>query len=395
MAVAGAGLEGIVAGQSAISTIDGKRGVLTYRGLSIHDIADNCSYEETVYLLWFGRLPKQSELEDFQNRLWSHIALPAETAGLMKQFPADANPMSLLQAAVAALALTERRTSEDITAKPGGSPLVGQLKSDGPGYGIDHPVIQKAIRLTAQMAPLVAAIQRVMKGQPLIEPKPGKGIAFNFLRCMTGNDPDAQTEKMFDKCLVLHADHEFNASTFTARVAAGTLTDPHSAVVAAIGALKGPLHGGANTAVARMLLEIKDPTIAKAWVKDGLEKKKKIMGFGHRMYKTEDPRATHLRRMSEELCKKTGNEYMYQLSREVETAMLEIKNIYPNVDFYSASVYYCMGIDLELYTPIFALSRVSGWLAHVLEQLANNRLIRPEAEYVGPQGVEFVAIEKR
>jgi len=260
---------------------------------------------------------------------------------------------------------------------------------------MDHIDVQKSIRLTGQMGPLVAAIQRLMKGQPFVEPKPGKSIAFNFLRCMTGKDPDLQTEKMFDKCLVLHADHEFNASTFTARVAAGTLTDPHSAVVAAIGALKGPLHGGANTAVAKMLLEIKDPKIAKEWVKDGLEKKKKIMGFGHRMYKTEDPRATHLRKMSEELCKKTDHEFMYLLSREVEAAMLEYKNIYPNVDFYSASVYFCMGIDLELYTPIFALSRVSGWLAHILEQLANNRLIRPEGEYVGPVNVEYIPIDKR
>ncbi len=393
-----AGLEGIIAGQTAISTIDGKRGVLTYRGLSIHDVADHSSYEETVFLLWFGRLPRKAELEDFQNRLWSQVALPAETADLIKQMPGEANPMSLLQAAVSALALTERRVSEDIKSEVPASAtdlLVGQLKSDGPGFAMSNPLVQKAIRLTAQMAPLVAAIQRVMKGLPLVEPVPGKGIAFNFLRCMTGSDPDQALEKMFDKCLILHADHEFNASTFTARVAAGTLTDPHSAVVAAIGALKGPLHGGANTAVAKMLLEIKDPAIAKAWVKDGLEKKKKIMGFGHRMYKTEDPRATHLRRMSEELCKKTGKEYLYLLSREVEAAMLEYKNIYPNVDFYSASVYYCMGIDLELYTPIFALSRVSGWLAHILEQLANNRLIRPEGEYVGPQNVVYRPIEDR
>lgn len=394
--MAGAGLEGIVAGQTAISTIDGKRGVLTYRGLSIHDVADHCSFEECVYLLWFGKLPKKAELESFQSQLWAATSLPAETAALMKQMPGDANPMSLLQAAVASLALSERKVPDIETPEAAnGQPMIGQLNAQGPGFSMKHVNAGKAIRLTAQMAPLVAAIQRIMKGQPLVDPKPGKSIAFNFLRCMTGNDPDAQTEKMFDKCLVLHADHEFNASTFTARVAAGTLTDPHSAVVAAIGALKGPLHGGANTAVAKMLLEIKDPKIAKEWVKDGLEKKKKIMGFGHRMYKTEDPRATHLRKMSEELCKKTDHEFMYLLSREVEAAMLEQKHIYPNVDFYSASVYFCMGIDLELYTPIFALSRVSGWLAHILEQLANNRLIRPEGEYVGPVDVEYVPIDKR
>ncbi len=394
--MAGGGLEGIIAGQTAISTIDGKLGVLTYRGLSIHDVADHCSFEECIWLLWFGRLPKKSELDTFNQKLWAEIKLPSETEALIKQFPGDANPMSLLQAAVANLALTERKYKEDNNATPAnGQSMMGQLKSDGSGYAMDSANVARAIRLTAQMGPLVAALQRVMKGQALIQPTPGKSIAFNFLRCMTGTDPDQQTEKMFDKCLVLHADHEFNASTFTARVAAGTLTDPHSAVVAAIGALKGPLHGGANTAVARMLLEIKDPKIAKEWVKDGLEKKKKIMGFGHRMYKTEDPRATHLRKMSEELCKKTGHEYMYLLSREVEQAMLEIKNIYPNVDFYSASVYYCMGIDLEMYTPIFALSRVSGWLAHVMEQLANNRLIRPEGEWVGPVGVEYVPIDKR
>lgn len=395
--MAGAGLEDIIAGQTSISTIDGKKGVLTYRGISIHEMADNSTFEETVFMLWYGRLPKAAELEAFRDALAKETVLDPKVAAWLKSLPKDANPMSLLRTGVSLLGLvdSEESASNNVEAYREGELFMGQTLRGAAGFGPQHPNSKKAIRLLGRMTTLVAAIQRIMKGQEFVEPIAGKSIAFNFLRCLNGKDPDVETEKVFDKCLILHADHEFNASTFTARVAAGTLSDLHSSVVAAIGALKGPLHGGANTEVMKMLLEVKDPSKAGEWLKDALAQKKKVMGFGHRMYKTEDPRATHLRRMSEMLCKKTGQEQWYQMSVTIEKGMLELKNIHPNVDFYSASTYYCMGIDLEMYTPIFALSRVSGWTAHILEQLGNNRLIRPVGEWVGATDAHWVAIDKR
>jgi citrate synthase len=395
--MAGAGLEDIVAGQTSISTIDGKRGVLTYRGISIHEMADHSSFEETVFLLWYGYLPKPKELESFREELAAEMVLEPRVAAWLKSLPAEANPMSLLRTGVSLLGLVNKDEGCSVTPEPWkeGFRYMGQLTPGAPGYGRDHAQSRKAIRLLARMTCLVPAIQRVMKGQDFVEPKPGKSIAFNFLRCLNGTDPDAGSENIFDKCLILHADHEFNASTFTARVACATLSDLHSCVVAAIGALKGPLHGGANTEVMRMLLEVGDPAKAKAWVKDALEKKKKIMGFGHRMYKTEDPSATHLRQMSESLCSKVGKPQWYEMSRLIEEAMWELKAIKPNVDFYSASTYYCMGIDPEMYTPIFALSRLSGWTAHIYEQQCNNRLIRPVGDWVGPQEAHWVEMDKR
>jgi citrate synthase len=394
--MAGEGLEDMVAGKSSISTIDGKKGVLTYRGISIHDLADHSSFEETVFLLWYGRLPRKAELEALCQKLWKECRLPEAVANQLKALPAAANPMSLLRTGVSLLGLADPQ--EDLTGeaeKPGSEPLIGQLEEGAPGFGPGHPSTLKAIRLTGQITALVAAIQRLKKGQPFVQPAVGKSLAHNFLLMMTGSAPDEETVRILDQCLVLHADHEFNASTFTARVSCSTLTDLHSAVVAAVCALKGPLHGGANTEVMHMLLEVKDPAKAKAWVKEALEKKKKIMGFGHRMYKGEDPRATHLRKMSEYLCSKVGKPEWYQLSKNIEDAMQEFKSIKPNVDFYSASTYYCLGIDPELYTPIFAMSRVSGWIAHILEQQAHNRIMRPVAEYVGKENVSYLPIEKR
>jgi citrate synthase len=391
------GLEDIVAGQTSVSTIDGKRGVLTYRGISIHEMADNSSFEETVFLLWYGFLPQEKELNTFKEALGRETLLDPKVATWLKTLPADANPMSLLRTAVSLLGLVDSDEGCSVNPEPwkDGFRYMGQLTPGAPGFGRDHPAARKAIRLLGRMTCLVPAIQRVMKGQDFVAPVPGKSIAFNFLRCLTGTDPDAANEAIFDKCLILHADHEFNASTFTARVAASTLSDLHSAVVSAIGALKGPLHGGANTEVMHMLLEVKTPANAKAWVKDALEKKRKIMGFGHRMYKTEDPRATHLRRMSESLCAKVGKPEWYEMSKLIEEAMWELKAIKPNVDFYSASTYYCMGIDPDMFTPIFALSRLSGWTAHVLEQQAHNRLIRPVGEYMGPQEAHWTPMESR
>jgi citrate synthase len=336
-------------------------------------------------------------LESFREDLSDEMVLEAPVAELLRKLPANANPMSLLRTGVSLLGLFNKDEGCSVAPEPWkeGFRYMGQLTPGAPGYGRDHPQSRKAIRLLGRMTCLVPAIQRVMKGQPFVEPTKGKSVAFNFLRCLTGQDPDPANEAIFDKCLILHADHEFNASTFTARVTAATLSDLHSAIVAAIGALKGPLHGGANTEVMKMLLEIGEPAKAKAWVKDALEKKKKIMGFGHRLYKTEDPRATHLRRMSESLCNKVGKPQWYEMSRLIEEAMWELKAIKPNVDFYSASTYYCMGIDPEMFTPIFALSRLSGWTAHVFEQQCNNRLIRPVGEYVGPQEAHWVPMEQR
>jgi citrate synthase len=395
--MAAGGLEDIVAGQTSVSTIDGKRGVLTYRGISIHEMADNSSFEETVFLLWYGRLPQAKELESFKDDLSAETVLEPQVAAWLKSLPAKANPMSLLRTGVSLLGLADVEEGASVTpeAWKDGFRYMGQLTPGAPGFGRDHPQSRKAIRLMGRMTALVPAIQRVMLGQEFVAPAARKSIAFNFLRCLTGKDPDAANEKIFDQCLILHADHEFNASTFTARVAAATLSDLHSAIVSAIGALKGPLHGGANTEVMHMLKEVGSPAHAKEWVKDALEKKKKIMGFGHRMYKTEDPRATHLRRMSESLCAKVGQPQWYEMSRLIEEAMWELKAIKPNVDFYSASTYYCMGIDPEMFTPIFALSRLSGWTAHVLEQQANNRLIRPVGDYVGPQEAHWAPMEDR
>ncbi len=393
----GEGLEDIVAGKSAISTIDGKRGVLTYRGISIHDLADHSTFEETVYLLWYGRLPKAVELRNFCEQAWAEVRLPKDVVAQLHSLPDDANPMSLLRTGVSLLGLSDpEEGGSNAPEQPApGVNLIGQLGPEAPGFGPNHPNSKKAVRLLGQMAALVAAIQRLQKHQDLVAPRPGKSIAYNFLLMLTGKEPDEEATRIFDTCLILHADHEFNASTFTARVAAGTLSDLHSAIVAAVCALKGPLHGGANTAVMKMLMEVQDPARAQDWVKDALDKKKKIMGFGHRMYKGEDPRATHLRKMSESLCAKVGRPDLYELSKNIETAMFALKQIKPNVDFYSASVYYSLGIDPELYTPIFAMSRVSGWIAHVLEQLANNRLIRPVADYVGRQDVPYAPLAQR
>jgi citrate synthase len=395
--MAAGGLEDIVAGQTSVSTIDGKRGVLTYRGISIHEMADNSSFEETIFLLWYGRLPQAKELESFKDDLSAETILEPQVAAWLKSLPAKANPMSLLRTGVSLLGLADIEEGASVTpeAWKDGFRYMGQLTPGAPGFGRDHPQSRKAIRLMGRMTALVPAIQRVMLGQDFVAPAPRKSVAFNFLRCLTGKDPDSANEKIFDQCLILHADHEFNASTFTARVAAATLSDLHSAIVSAIGALKGPLHGGANTEVMHMLKEVGEPAHAKEWVKDALEKKKKIMGFGHRMYKTEDPRATHLRRMSESLCAKVGQPKWFEMSRLIEEAMWELKAIKPNVDFYSASTYYCMGIDPEMFTPIFALSRLSGWTAHVLEQQANNRLIRPVGDYVGPQEAHWAPMESR
>ena len=372
-ASAGAGLRGVVAASSSIGDVNGEQGVLIYQGYDIHDLAAHSTFEETVYLLWHGRLPKQAELEEFKRDIGEHYELPPQIVELIRQFPRDAEPMDMLRTAVSALDFYDKECCD--------------ISREG--------ALRTATRLTAQFPVIVATIERIRKGQEPIPAKPELNIATNFLYMLKGEMPEEREARIFDICLILHADHELNASTFTARVVAGTLADIYGAVTAAIAALSGPLHGGANTNVMKMLLEIGEVDKAEDFVRNALAQKKKIMGIGHAVYKTEDPRATHLRRFSQEVGAAHGETKWYEISRKIEDYIHREKGMYPNVDFYSASTYYMMGIPLELYTPIFAVSRISGWTGHILEQYANNKLIRPRAEYIGQRDLKYVAVEQR
>ena len=363
-AVAGKGLEGIVAANSGICYIDGDAGVLAYRGIDIHELAKNSTFEETTYLLWNGLLPNEFALREFQQQLALARVLDQHIIEMLKGFPKSATPMEVLRTAVSALSFydaDEKDNSHDAN-------------------------VRKAYNLTAQIAMIVAIYDRIRKGKEIVPPDRALSHAANFLWMLNGVKPSETATRTLDLALVLHADHELNASTFAARVIAATLSDMHSAITGALGALKGPLHGGANEGVMRLLLAIdkagQDPV---DYVKNMLQAKQKIMGFGHRVYKTEDPRATHLRSMSEQLGKDAGVPKWFEMSRAIELYINQDKKLNANVDFYSASTYQTLGIDIDLYTPIFAVSRVAGWAAHVIEQLDDNRLIRPRAEYIGPE----------
>jgi citrate synthase len=373
--VVGKGLAGVVAANSGICWIDGDAGVLAYRGIDIHELAEQSTFEETTYLLWFGQLPRPAELKEFSKRLADARKLDPKIIDLLRSFPKSATPMEVLRTAVSALSFYDPDEADN-----------------------EHDAnVSKSFRLTSQIAMLVAAYDRLRKGQPVIEADPSLSHAANFLWMLNGEKPSATATKTFDLALILHADHELNASTFAARVIAATLSDIHSAITGAIGALKGPLHGGANEAVMRMLFAIdKEGADPVDYVGKLLAQKKKISGFGHRVYHTEDPRATHLRKMSEALGESSGNAKWFKMSRAIEKYILAEKKLNANVDFYSASTYTMLGIDLDLFTPIFAVSRISGWAAHVIEQLDDNRLIRPRAEYIGPEyPVRYTPIEKR
>ena len=368
-----AGLEGIVATQSEISDVDGIQGRLIYRGYDIHDLAEHATFEEVIYLLWNGDLPNKNQLDELKRRLAADAALPAEVATLLKRIPGSANPMDMLRTAVSALSFYD---------------------PDGPEMSRDANT-RKAARLVARFPTIVTTFHRLRNGLEPVQPRPDLSVAANFVYTLFGKDPDDIATRTMDVAFVLHADHELNASTFSARVTAATLSDIYSAIVSAIGTLKGPLHGGANEGVIKNLLEIGSVDNIEPWLKDRFARKAKIMGFGHRVYRTEDPRATHLRDMSRLLGDRVGNTLWYQMSRKMEEVMMREKHLNPNVDFYSASTYYTLGIPTDLFTPIFACSRISGWTAHVLEQFANNRLIRPRAEYVGPRGRKWVPISDR
>jgi citrate synthase len=368
-----AGLEDIVAATSTICDVNGKEGRLIYQGYDIHDLAKHSSFEEVVYLLWYGRLPTKTELETISRDLRGNRKLPDEVVSAMRSFPKTANPMDVLRTAVSVLSMYDPEVSD---------------KSR-------EANVRKAIRLTAKLPTIVAYWDRIRNNKELLAPNEDCNLATNFLFLLKGEMPADVEAKSLDLALILHADHELNASTFAARVAAATETDIYSTIVAAIGTLAGPLHGGANQEVIKMLLKIGEPSNVESFIKKMLEEHKKVMGFGHRVYKTEDPRAWHLRQMSEALGKRVGDTKWYEMSRKIEELVLADKGLYANVDFYSASVYYMLGIPIDLFTPIFACSRMAGWAAHVLEQYSNNRLIRPRAEYTGPNNLEYVAVEKR
>jgi citrate synthase len=370
------GLEGVVAAETAISDIDGKQGRLWYVGYDIHDLAPNASFEEVVYLLHHLELPTPRQLDDLKDQIAKEREPNDFVVELMPQLAPNCSPMSMLRTAVSA-----------------------SSAKDPDGWDISPEAnYRKAIRLTAVLPTMVAQYDRLRKDQQAIPPDPTLSQAGNFLYMLKGEKADDEEARIFDICLTLHADHTMNASTFAARVCAATLSDIHSSITAAIAALKGPLHGGANEQVMRMIKEIRQRGGAKAardYIVNMLENKEKIMGFGHRVYKTEDPRATHLRRMAKELAEKTGDPSNFEISQEIEKTMMEEKNIYPNVDFYAASVYGYLRIPTDLFTPVFACSRVSGWTAHVREQFADNRLIRPDHGYIGPEPRSWVPLSER
>jgi citrate synthase len=369
-----AGLEDVVALTSDICFIDGEEGRLVYRGYDIHDLVNGgASFEEVVYLLWHGELPSAAQYKDFCDTLGRDRALDKNIIAVLHTMPTGANAMEMLRTLVSA---------------------AGLFDPDAADTSYDASV-RKAQRLVAKLPTFVTAIERYKNGQELIEPRVDLGQAANFLYMLTGKEPSAYDANAFNTALILHADHELNASTFSARVTAGTLSDMYSAITSAVGTLKGPLHGGANEQVMLMLKDIDDPAQAESWIRKALEDKRRIMGFGHRVYHTEDPRATHLRQMSKEMGEREGVTKYYEISQIVERVVKEVKHLNPNVDFYSASTYYTMGLPIHLFTPIFAVSRVSGWTAHVLEQYRNNRLIRPRAEYTGIRRRAYTPLSAR
>jgi len=372
------GLEGIVAARTTLSHVYGEEGRLVYGGYEIEDLAENASFEEVCHLLWFGELPSRAGLEDLKAKLARGAVVDERVLDLVRAAPREAHPMSTLRTAVSALGLVDP-DAEDMSAGAN---------------------LRKSIRLTAQAVTVTAAIDRLRNGKEALAPRAGLSLAANLLYMLHGEVPEALAERIIDAALIVHAEHGMNASTFAARVTAATLSDLHSATTSAIGTLKGPLHGGANEQVMRMLLEIPDPEAAGPYVRGKLERGEKIMGFGHRVYRTTDPRAPILKRLAEELIRRGGNTRWLQISDRIQETMREEmarkgKPIYPNVDFFSASVYYTLGIPLDLFTNVFACARMAGWTAHVMEQYSDNRLIRPASEYVGPRGRKVRPIEER
>ncbi|NMP24012.1 citrate synthase [Sulfobacillus harzensis] len=368
-----AGLEDVVANTSEICFIDGHEGRLVYRGYNVADLAETTSFEEVVYLLWNGDLPNQAQLAQLKDEIKKSAPLAKPVHEFLRSLPHDTHPMDALRTAVSLAGIYD----------PDGNAMTPEA---------NH---RKAVRLVAQVPTIVAAFDRLRHGKSPVDPDPSLSLAENFLYMLHGEKPKELHAKVFNTALILHADHELNASTFSARVTAGTLSDMYSAITSAIGTLKGPLHGGANEQVMYMLQKIGSVENAKPWVEAALARKEKIMGFGHRVYRTEDPRAIILRRLSKDVGEDAHDLKWYNMLNEVREVIMGSKKLYPNVDLYSGSVYFQMGIPTDIFTPVFAISRVSGWTAHVLEQYQNNRLIRPRAEYTGATHRDFVPLEKR
>ncbi|GAB4333451.1 MAG: citrate synthase [Desulfobulbaceae bacterium] len=367
------GLADVVACTSSICFIDGVKGRLLYRGYDVQDLARYSTFEEVAYLLWYGRLPGPTEFQAFLDGFTGSMKLPVETVMILRMFPKAATPMEVLRTAVSSL---------------------GHWDPDSGNTRLDA-CLRKAQRLTERIPLILAAHQRLRNGLEPVEPVDNQGIAFNFLYTLQGKEPPPEWVRALDVALILHADHELNASTFAARVTAATMADIYSAVTSAVGALKGPLHGGANAEVMKMLREIGRPEKADEWVREHLARGGKVPGFGHRVYKCEDPRVGVLRSWAQKLAEMKGDLNFIEITRRVERVMAEHSKVFPNVDLYTASLYNAMNIPEELFTPIFAMSRVTGWTAHILEQWSNNRLIRPLADYDGPKSVKFVPMERR
>ena len=370
------GLASTIAAESAMSFIDGEKGVLEYVGIDIDDLARNSTFEETVYLLWHLRLPTKSELDTFCKEIQAEYELPEPMWDLIGNLPKTASPMHAIRTLISALALHD------------------------PEADVHSPEAntRKGIRILAKTPALIANFDRHRKGLDFIKPDKSMDMATAFLSMLNGEKPTDTMAKALDVCLILHADHGFNASTFASLVTISTLSDMYSAVTTAVGTLKGPLHGGANEAVMHTLKELKDVSEVEDWVKGKLERKERIMGFGHRVYKAYDPRATYLKTFAKQLAEDTGNQKLYEMSSRIEEIMDEAvgsKGIYPNVDFYSATSYYAIGLDIDLFTPMFVLSRNAGWVGHCIEYLEDNKLIRPRCEYTGPHKAPYVQIDER
>ena len=368
------GLEGIIASKTSISYIDGQNGRLFYQGIEINELAEHSTFEETVYLLWHGTLPTKQQLANLDQELKANRAIPNELVQLLQLLPKDATPMEVIRTAVSALSAFV--SDSDDTSR--------------------EALVKHATRLTASIPTIVAAWERIRKGQDVLQPRDDLSHAANFLYMINGEEPNERAARVLDIALILHADHGLNASTFAARVTASTLSDMYSAMTSAVGTLKGPLHGGANQGVMQMLLDVQSPDNVNDWLENALANKKKVMGFGHRVYRADDPRALILRKIAKDVGEANNAPQWYELSEKIEQRMGELKpNLPINVDFYSASTYYVLGISRDQFTSIFTISRMAGWTAHVIEQLANNRLMRPESLYVGPMDVKYTPIDER
>jgi citrate synthase len=372
----GKGLQGVVASQTAISHVDGQQGRLYYRGIDINELAEKSTFEETTALLWYGKLPNQSQLERFKQKFVANRWLPDPIISILFLLPKTTSPMSALRTAVSSLGPFDAAEAQHSDTS---------LESN----------VANSIRLTASMPTIVAAWERIRNGLWPISPNPDLCHSANFLYMLTGEVPSKTAARVLDVALILHADHSLNASTFAARITASTLSNLHSSVVSAIGTLKGSLHGGANEEVMRMLLEIGDKSRVEQYMRGALSAKKKIPGFGHRVYKVNDPRATWLQKLSKDVSEDRGDTRWYEMSEQIREFMQEHRELPVNVDFYSASLYYVSGVPIEIFTPLFAISRVAGWTAHVYEQLSDNRLIRPSAEYIGTIGDPYIPLEER